>query len=381
MRQLARVGINALFLRPRMGGLETYVRRLIPELVAKRPDVRFSLFLNDEGRDYLAGEAWIDGVEVVTHPLLGRRWFTAASEAVVLGEVALRRGDDLLHSVAMTGPLGRSPVHVVLVGDLIWLHDPESTGRVTATLWKTLVPPVVRRAGRVLTFSDATRQDLHDSLGVPREKVDVVPLGHGVEARSRTTGADDVRRLYGLGDGPVVLAVSSKRTHKNLVRLIQAFARVRERVPTATLVLPGNPTRHEEELKEEVARLGIADAVRFPAYVSPPDLEGLYATASSVVVPSIREGFGLPVLEAMQRGVPVAASNTSSLPEVGGDAARYFDPFDVESIARAVVELLLDRDLAATLATRGRVRAACFGWDRTAEGTIASYERAWADRR
>jgi glycosyltransferase involved in cell wall biosynthesis len=379
MRQLARVGINALFLRPRMGGLETYVRRLVPELVQLRPELRFAVFLNEEGRDYLAHEDWIGEVDVITHPLLGRKWLTAASEAAVLGELALHRGIDLLHSVAMTGPLGRKPVHVVLVGDLIWLHDPESTGRVTATLWKTLVPPVVRRSDRVLTFSDATRRDLHEQFQVPLAKIDVVPLGHGTGAAAPTP-SDELRARLALGDGPVVLAVSAKRTHKNLLRLLRAFARVREGVPEATLVLPGNPTRHEEELKEEAGRLGVADAVRFPAYVDAADLEGLYALAAAVVVPSIREGFGLPVLEAMQRGVPVAASNTSSLPEVGGDAARYFDPFDDASMADAIGELLTDRGVAEELAERGRERARSFDWRRTAEGTVESYERAWAER-
>jgi glycosyltransferase involved in cell wall biosynthesis len=128
-------------------------------------------------------------------------------------------------------------------------------------------------------------------------------------------------------------------------------------------------------------RLGIANAVRFPAYVGAADLEGLYDLASLVVVPSIREGFGLPVLEAMKRGVPVASSETSSLPEVGGDAAKYFDPFDEASIASAILDVLANRQLAGELVTRGHQRSRLFDWKHTAEGTLASYERAWAARR
>jgi glycosyltransferase involved in cell wall biosynthesis len=378
---LSRVGINAVFLRPRMGGLETYVRSLIPELVRLRPDVRFSLFVNSEGREYLAHEPWLHAVDVVTHPLLGRRWLTALSELTLLGELARRRRLDLLHSVAMVGPLRVAAPHVVLVGDLIWLHDPESTGPVTATLWRTIVPAVARRADRVLTFSEATRRDLAEQLGLSPEKVDVVPLGFGAEDSTEPTPESELRSRLLLGDGPVVLTVSAKRTHKNLLRLVRAFASVRERVPDAVLVLPGNPTRHEEELKAEAVALGLANAVRFPVYVDAADLEGLYRISSIFVFPSLREGFGLPILEAMRRRVPVACSNVSSLPEVGGEGVRYFDPLDVADIAGAVTEVLTDADLARRLVDAGSARVETFTWTRAAEGTLESYERALREQR
>jgi glycosyltransferase involved in cell wall biosynthesis len=362
-----------------MGGLETYVKSVVPELVRLRPEVRFSLFLNHEGRDYLANEDWIGDVDVVTHTLLGRRRFCALSELTLLGELARRRRLDVLHSVAMTGPIVAPCAHVVMVGDLIWLHDPESTGRSTATLWKTTVPPVARRAERVLTFSDATRRDLSNEFGLAVAKIDVVPLGLGAGV-SDPTSETELRSRFELGDSRVLLSVSAKRTHKNLLRLVEATASVRERVPDAVLVLPGNPTQHEEALKARACALGIAEAVRFPAYVEAKDLEGLYRLASVVVVPSLREGFGLPILEAMRRGVPVACSNVSSLPEVGGDAVRYFDPLDANDMARALSDVLEDGALAASLIEAGLRRAEGFGWERTAEGTLESYERALRDR-
>lgn len=378
---LLRVGINAVFLRPRMGGLETYVRSVVPELVRLRPDIRFSLFLNHEGRDYLSHEDWLGEVDVVTHPMLGRRWFCALSELTLLGELARRRRVDVLHSVAMTGPVAVPAAHVAMVGDLIWWHDPESIGRLTATLWKTVVPVVARRAQRVLTFSEATRLDLAQELRIPRDRVDVVPLGHGTQDAAEPTPEPELRREFDLGDGPVVLSVSAKRTHKNLLRLLQAHALVREKVPGAVLVLPGNPTAYEEELKREAVARGLGDAVRFPAYISAADLEGLYRLSSVVVVPSLLEGFGLPVLEAMRRGVPVACSNVSSLPEVGGDAVVYFDPFEVSEIAESVTRLLTDDELARRCVEEGHGRAATFTWQRTAQGTLGSYERALRDRR
>jgi glycosyltransferase involved in cell wall biosynthesis len=373
---LSRVGLNAVFLRPRMGGLETYVRRLVPELVRLRPEIRFVLFLGRRGHEALAGEPWLGEVEVVTHPLLGRPGLTAVSELTLLAVLADRQGLEVLHSVPMTGPLRLRAAHVVLVGDLIWFHDRETVPRLTGAFWRTVVPRVVRRADRVLTFSEATRDDLVTSLDVSAERIDVAALGYGADESVEPTPEPELRKRLRLGEGRVVFTVSAKRTHKNLIRLLRAFARTREAIPDVVLVLPGNPTPHEEELKREAASLALTDAVRFVEYVDAADLEGLYALASVFVFPSLREGFGLPILEAMRRGAPVACSNVSSLPEVGGDAVRYFDPLDTDDMAAALVELLTDRELALRLVEAGSRRAGTFTWERTAELTLESYERA-----
>ena len=138
------------------------------------------------------------------------------------------------------------------------------------------------------------------------------------------------------------------------------------------LVLPGYPTPHEAELKARAAYLGVRAV--FPAWVSAEDLEGLYAEAAAFVFPSLAEGFGLPVLEAMARGVPVACSDASSLPEVAGDAALLFDPRDPRAIADAISRLL-DPAVAERLRAAGRARVAQFTWERCADLTAAAYER------
>jgi glycosyltransferase involved in cell wall biosynthesis len=373
-----RIGLNAVFLQPRMGGLETFVRRLVPALVQLRPEAKVSVFANADGARSLRDE-WGGEVEVVTHPLLGRRYLRAFSELALLGALADRRRLDLLHSVAMVGPLRLKAAHVVTVGDLIWWHDPASTGRPTAVLWRTVVPRVARRATRLQTFSEATASDIVDQLGIPRRRIDVVAPGYGTEPSVEPTPEAGLRERLGLGPGRVVLTVSAKRTHKNLLRLVRAFATVRQRAPDALLVMPGNPTAHERELASEAASLGIAGAVRLPPYVDAADLEGLYQLASCFVFPSLREGFGLPILEAMRRGVPVATARASSLPEVGGDAVRYFDPEDELGLAAAVVELLEDGELASRLVAAGRKRAAQFTWEATAQATLESYDRALAE--
>jgi alpha-1,3-rhamnosyl/mannosyltransferase len=160
-----------------------------------------------------------------------------------------------------------------------------------------------------------------------------------------------------------------------LPRLIEAFAQL-ERDPAPVLVLPGYATSHEDELTRRIAELGISDRVRMLGWVNERELEGLYRSARCFVFPTLAEGFGLPVLEAMERGVPVACSNASSLPEVGGEAVRYFDPRDTADIGRAIGELLGDDRLAHDLAAAGLEQARKFSWEKTAQQTVASYRRA-----
>jgi glycosyltransferase involved in cell wall biosynthesis len=371
-----RIGINAIFLEPRMGGLDTYVRALVPELVRLAPGVEFSVFCSPGGREYLEREGWGEQVELVTHPLLGRRGLKAATELTVLGWLAGRRVE-LLHSVAMTAPLRTRAVNVVTLADVTWIVAPDPGERWTAGLWRAVVPPVARRADRVIALSRAGAEHVTEYLGVPADRIDVVALAAGVNELVESTPPAELCARLGLGEGPVILTVSAKKVHKNLERLVRAMVPVAERWPDVMLVVPGNPTAHERDLSALAAELGLAANVSFPAYVDAADLEGLYALAGCFVFASINEGFGIPLLEAMRRGVPVACSRASALPEVAGDAARYFDPLSVPAIGDALAELLADRELASRLAARGREREREFTWEATAQGTLDSYGRAW----
>lgn len=375
------VGINAVFLQPRFGGLETQTRAIVPELMRLAPGVRFSVFLNPSGRAVLETEDWASEVTLVTHPLLGRRGLRAVSELTLLGELAPRRGVDTLYSIALTAPLRTRAVNVVVLADITWIVAPDPAVGATMRLWRTIVPPVARRADRVIAISHDGARDIVEHLGVPRSRIDVVYPGHTHGETVTPTPEAELRARLGLGDATLVLSVSQKRPHKNLMRLVAAMARVRERMPGAVLVLPGNPTEHERELRAHAAALGLADAVAFIGYADTADLEGLYAAASCFVIASINEGFGIPILEAQRRGVPVACSNASALPEAAGPAARYFDPYDEVDIAGAISDVLTDRALSARLVADGLEHQATFTWKRAAQQTLESFERGWAARR
>jgi glycosyltransferase involved in cell wall biosynthesis len=289
--------------------------------------------------------------------------------------LAARAGCDLVHSLASTAPLrGRLP-GVTTIHDLNYRKLPDAHFGVRGLGMRVLVPAAARRARRVLVDAVSTRDDLVADLGVSAEKIDVVPLGVAAPPQPPADAARRARERFGLGERPVVLSVSAKRPHKNLARLLRALAGI-PATRRPLLVLPGYPTPHEEELRHLAGELGIADGVVWPPWVSADELEGLYSAAVCLVFPSLYEGFGLPVLEAMARGVPVATSGRASLAEVADDAALLFDPEDVDAIRTAIERLLTDEAERRRLAEAGRRRSERFTWDRTAELTLESYERA-----
>jgi glycosyltransferase involved in cell wall biosynthesis len=379
--QPVRAGINAIFLEPGMGGLETYVLELLPALLAAEPALELTVFCNAHGRELLERCDWAPAVRLVT-PAGSRRGLRAAYELGPLGAVAGRRVD-VLHSPALTAPLATRAANVVVLADTTWISVPDlGKGQApTVRLWQAAIPHVARRADRVVAISTAGAADVERHLRVPRERIDVIPLGYGAASRPAATPADELRRRLGLGSGPIVLNVAMKKVHKNQMRLLRALPAIRAAVPGAQLVLPGAPTPYEDELRAEAARLGVADAVAFPGYVDAADLEGLYAAASAFVFPSLNEGFGLPLLEAMARGLPVVTSNVSALPEVAGDAALLVDPTSVEQIAAATTRVLTDRELRERLVAAGLRRPGEFTWSRTAEATLDSWRRTVGGRR
>jgi glycosyltransferase involved in cell wall biosynthesis len=374
------VGLNLIFLVPgETGGMEVVARELVPELVAAAPDTRFTAFVNREAA--AAGDGpWGDLLPAVTVPVNARdrvQW--VLGEQALLPLLAARAGVELVHSMASTAPVWGRFRRVVTVHDLIYARFPDAHAGLRDRGMRVLVPGAARRSDRVIADSHSTRDDLVALLGLDPARIDVVPLGLGTVRREEPPPERDVRARLQLGEREVVLSLSAKRPHKNLLALIGALARIApERRPL--LVLPGYPTAYESELRARAVALGVAEDVRFPAWVSSAELEGLWSIARAFVFPSLYEGFGLPVLEAMARGVPVACSNASSLPEVAGDAALLFDPRDESGIAEALRRLLDDDALRERLRELGLARARRFTWERTARLTLESYTRAMQPR-
>ncbi len=370
------VGLNLIFLVPgETGGMEVVARELIPALLRAAPGLRFTAFVNREAAA-AGGGPWGELLPAVTVPVNARRreqW--VLGEQLLLPAIAMRGGVGLVHSLASTAPAWGRFRRVVTVHDLIYARFPETHAGIRDLGMRALVPLAVRRSDRVMADSQSTRADLVELLRARAERIDVVPLGLGTVRRAVPTPEAQIRARLELGERRVLLSLSAKRPHKNLGALIGALARLpAPRRPL--LVLPGYPTAHEAELRERAASAGVAEDVRYPAWVSAEELEGLWDLAQAFVFPSLYEGFGMPVLEAMARGVPTACSNASSLPEVAGDAALLFDPREEAQIADAVERLLGDEPLRARLRAQGLEHVRLFTWERTARLTLASYARA-----
>jgi glycosyltransferase involved in cell wall biosynthesis len=357
--------------------METYARRLVPELAAARPDLELVAFVNRDAADSLGPEGFGARVRVVPVRVGGHnRAMRVAAEQLLLPRLLRRDRIDLLHSLGGTAPARPGTPSVLTLHDVVYASFPEAHTRPMRLGMRVLVPLAVRSADRIIAVSEATKAEIRRVLDVPTDRLDVVY--EAGRPPGPATPEPELRARLGLGDAPIILSASARRPHKNLSRLLQAFAGLGE---GPILVLPGYTTPFEGELAAEVARLGLGGRVHLLGWLPEEDLEALYLAARCFVFPSLAEGFGLPVLEALERGLPVACSHASSLPEVAGDAARYFDPLDVADMRRAIADVLDDESLRPRLAAAGRARARLFSWERAAAETLAVYERAWETSR
>ena len=366
-----RVGLNLIYLVPgHTGGMEVYARELIRALHAERPELDITAFVSREG------VGWPEDLPTIVVPVnSANRAQWVLGEQVHLPRLAKQAGVELVHSLATTGPGRGDFKRVATVHDLIYKIHPDAHFGLISMGMRVLVPLSVKRATRVIAVSQSTASDLRHLLHVDPARIDVVPNGVGTLPEVAPMPEPELRARHALGERPFVLCMSAKRPHKNLPRLLDAIAAIPvERRPI--VVLTGYRTEHEPELVEQARRLGITDDVRILGWVESAEREGLYAAATALVFPSLYEGFGLPVLEAMARGLPVATSNRSSLPEVAGDAALLFDPEDKDAIAAAIERLLADPGERARLIEAGHRQAERFTWAKSARGTISSYERA-----
>ena len=285
---------------------------------------------------------------------------------------------DVLHVQFTAPPFCPCPV-VVSIHDLSFEHLPETFNRRSRTQLRLTVRHSARRAAKILTLSEHTRNDVIDTYGIDPDRIAAIPLaapGHfGPVTYEKEL--QRVRQTYGI-DGDYVLSVGSIQPRKNLVRLIKAYASLRGKQGGNNfpkLVLVGKRAWLYDETLRALEETGIGDSVVLTGYVPESDLPALYSGALCFIYPSFFEGFGLPPLEAMKCGAPVIAGNATSLPEVVGDAALKVDPFDVSAIAWAMDQLIKDAELRQELRDKGLARARLFDWKETARKTLAVYEQ------
>lgn len=312
------------------------------------------------------------------------RWLTILMHRTGLnipGDV-LSGAVDIYHSPDFVMPALRHARGVLTVHDLAFLMHPECADDRLRAYLEEVVPRSVRRADFVIADSVNTRNDVVVLLGVPQSRIDVVP--GGVEPRFKPVAEPGrlgrAREALGVGEAPFILAVGMLEPRKNLNVLMDAFAIARSRGALADhkLVLAGGKGWLVDRIMEHRAESPVRADILLPGFLADDLLPAAYSAAAVFVFPSLYEGFGLPILEAMACGTPVVSSNTSCLPEVAEGAALMVDPSDAEGLSRAIELAASDADLRADLRKRGLERAASYTWDRAARKLLATYERVAA---
>jgi glycosyltransferase involved in cell wall biosynthesis len=356
------------------GGVGTYIRRLVPALAATDPGLSITLFHSRLRGGSSSPEPWMhpfareelaEGIRTL-YP----RWSLTGRPALP----ASLASKDLIHapSVVAVPPAGRAQKLVVTVHDVAFLVVPSCFPMRWRAVYRLGLRAAVRRADAIITPSNHTANDLIARTSVEPSRIHVIPLAGGVYELA--ADPESVMARLDL-PRPYLLYVGTIEPRKNLVRLVQAYKRVAAQGVPHALVLAGPRGWRNEELLGEIALAGPGRVVLTGA-LPPSDLDAVYRQAVAFVYPALYEGFGLPVLEALARGIPTICSTTSSLPEVAGESAFGVDPESVESIAGAIERVLHDPALAGRLAEAGRERARQFSWEKTARLTLEVYEHA-----
>lgn len=384
------IGIDASrATREQRTGTEGYSLYLLRALLSLDQTNSYTLYYNAPPQPGLLPQAANVRERVIPFP---RLW-----THVRLSWEMARRAPDVLFVPAHVLPLVHPRRCVVTIHDLGYHHEPDAhPPRQRAYLdWSTRYN--ASQATVIIADSEATRRDLVTILHTPEDRIRVVYLGVDERFQPQRDAARlaAVKQTYGIS-GPYILYVGTLQPRKNLVRLIEAFGRVVRAVdggyegmnPYApargqaplSLALAGQKGWGYEAIARAAQEMELTSRIVFPGYVSDDDLPALYAGAELFVMPSLYEGFGLPVLEAMACGTPVVASNVSSLPEIAGDAAALVDPTDAAGIARAMIRVLMDRDMADAMSRRGIERAGAFTWQACAHKTLAALHDALSAR-
>lgn len=372
-----RIGLNLLYLIPEVvGGTETYAAGLLWGLARVDTENQFILFVNRESAKW----SWPGAANFtpVICPVSGvsrvRRYMF---EQIRLPGLLRAYGVDVVHSLGYVGPLVTPYPSIVTIPDLnyvaLWGFIPAGRRRVLR-LFST---QAARRSTHVITISDFSKTEIVRLMGVPSDKITVTHLGPGWDTgQSDQSHFESIRLTYQLPDRYVV-AFGGGSPHKNIPRLIAAFRQTTGEFPHSLVLLGHLPPnvdlsalRYDSQLCKRIVALG---------YVPREHIRPILGQADLYVLPSLYEGFGLPVLEAQSARVPVACGNVASLPEVAGDGAVFFDPMSVNDIAWAMRRILSDKGLQSSLRERGERNVGRFSWDNAARETLGVYRKVLSE--
>ena len=372
-----KIGLNAHLLSRQAGyrsaGIHSYIYNLLRHLPTSAPaNWQFRAMVGAANRTTFDGVI-MRRARLDTESPLRRILWEQLCQAPQL------RQFDLYHALAFVAPLWLAAPMVVTVYDLSFMRYPAGLSRARRLYLRLFTAQTCRRARRVLAISQSTASDLSSLLHIPASKIDVTPLGYDQEAFRPLSAAevDAFRRRQGLPPR-FWLFVGTLEPRKNLLMLLHAYARLPQsaRLP---LILGGGRGWLADDIFATIERHGLGDCIRHIGFIPAADLPIWYNSAEAFLYPSVFEGFGLPVLEAMACGTPVLTSNVSSLPEVIGSAGMTLPPDDAAVWADALEDIVTNKDWRSMASRRGLERAKQFTWQRTAELTLASYRRAVAD--
>jgi glycosyltransferase involved in cell wall biosynthesis len=365
-----KIGIDARVLLDRKTGDRTYIFNLVRALVETARDHRFILYLDDDPSPDLRSSFPNTQFRISKRPT-GYLWTHLA-----LPKLARQDALDLLHVQYMTPFRCHCPV-ISTIQDISFKLFPEWFTFRDRTVMNAFIPGSIRRAASLIAPSNSTAHNIVTHYNYPPQRISVTPYA----APQQFHAPQDPETIQHCRDrlgihGPYMLYVGNLQPRKNLTRLVSAFIQARERDAfSERLLIAGQfawKFAAQRRLLDDAATAGHIIHI---GYVDDADLPPLYAAATAFLFPTLHEGFGIPILEAMATGTPVLTSNVSSMPEVAGDAALLVDPTDEATISAAISTLATDRDLRERLTAAGLRRAATFSWHDTAQLTLAAYER------
>ena len=353
-------------------GIGTYIRNLVRELAEIDRTNQYLLLTGPRGKEVL------HGLPENFRTVLQRAPVYSGRELITVSWQLYKLKVDLFHATHYVLPSVVPCKAVVTIHDIIHLLYPEFLpNRLAFTYAMWMIRRSLQRGDRIVTVSHNTRQDLMRYFRVGGEKIDVIYNGIECSFCDPLSDEDLQRWKRNLGlEKPYVLFVGNPKPHKNLDSIIKAYARALElRDLPHQLVCVGDRKSIEDKIRQRTQQMGIEDRILLLGHVAQEALPAIYQGASLFMYPTLYEGFGLPVIEAMASGVPVITSNTSALKEIAAGYADLVSPLDVEGMAQTILQCLGDEDHAATLSKLGRQRALDFDWRRSAEATLEIYRQ------